>query len=92
MKELVRNFIQNEHGGFTFEWILVGTLLVIGLVGGLATVRDTIIIKFADTAGAAGGIIQTVSPNLSDGTTPNPYVKDGGFQDNGHTVTLQTEP
>jgi hypothetical protein len=43
----------NEEGGFlTFEWILLLTLLVIGIVSGLSAVRDAIIDELGDVAQA----------------------------------------
>ena len=42
----------DESGVLTFEWILLITLLVIGIVGGLAVIRDAYIIEAAETADA----------------------------------------
>ncbi|MBQ2820938.1 MAG: hypothetical protein IJF17_05060 [Thermoguttaceae bacterium] len=42
----------DESGVLTFEWILLITLLVIGIVGGLAVIRDAYIIEAAETAEA----------------------------------------
>ena len=43
----------NEEGGFlAFEWVLLVTLLVIGIVAGLAAVRDAIIDELGDVAQA----------------------------------------
>ncbi len=41
-----------RKGVLTFEWILLLTLLVIGIVGGLTVMRDSIIIECAETADA----------------------------------------
>ena len=47
------NRIWNEESGvLTFEWILLLTLLVIGIVGGLAAVRDAYIIELTSAANA----------------------------------------
>ena len=42
----------DESGVLTFEWILLLTLLVIGIVGGLAAVRDAYIIQLTSAANA----------------------------------------
>ena len=42
----------DESGVLTFEWILLLTLLVIGIVGGLAAVRDAYIIELSSAASA----------------------------------------
>ena len=42
----------DESGVLTFEWILLLTLLVIGIVGGLAAVRDAYIIELSSAANA----------------------------------------
>lgn len=41
-------FLREEDGVLTFEWILLITLLVIGIVGGISSVRDAIITELAD--------------------------------------------
>lgn len=40
----------------TFEWILVLTLLAIGIIGGLAAIRNTVICRFADVAHDIGAV------------------------------------
>lgn len=39
-----------RKGVLTFEWILILTLMVIGLAGGLTIVRDTYLVRAAQTA------------------------------------------
>src|SRR5580698_6627097 len=53
----------NDEAGFivSAELILVATLLVIGMIVGLQTVRDTVITELADTATAIGQINQSYS-------------------------------
>ncbi|MDO4628530.1 MAG: hypothetical protein Q4C70_05060 [Planctomycetia bacterium] len=47
------SMLRNRRKGIlTFEWILLITLLVIGIVGGLTVMRDSIIIECAETADA----------------------------------------
>lgn len=47
---------KNRRGVLAFEWILITTLLIIGLVGGLAAIRDATNIKMADVGSAIGNI------------------------------------
>ncbi len=47
---------RTRRGMQTFEWILVLTLLAIGIIGGLAAIRNTIICQFADVAEGIGAV------------------------------------
>lgn len=61
------NRIWNEESGvLTFEWILLITLLVIGIVGGLAVIRDAYVIEAAETAEAMMALNQSyvIQPSL----------------------------
>ncbi|MBE6429150.1 MAG: hypothetical protein E7028_11360 [Planctomycetaceae bacterium] len=49
---MMKHIWNDESGILTFEWILLFTLLVIGIVGGLAVIRDAYIIEATETAGA----------------------------------------
>ena len=42
----------NDEGVLTFEWIMLLTLLVVGVIGGLAAIRDAIIHEAQGTSGA----------------------------------------
>jgi Flp pilus assembly pilin Flp len=52
MKNLVQRMWKEEEGVLSFEWILLVTLLTIGIVGGIAAARDAIIDEFGDVAEA----------------------------------------
>jgi Flp pilus assembly pilin Flp len=43
---------REEDGVLSFEWTLLLTLLVLGIVGGLAAARDAILDEFGDVAQA----------------------------------------
>ena len=70
----MKNFIQKcwaeTDGVLSFEWTLLLTLLVIGIVSGLAGARDAIIDELGDIAHGAICLDQSYS---LDGTGP------GGF-------------
>lgn len=50
MKTLLLKIWSEQEGVLTFEWILLVTVLVIGIVGGVAAVRDGVISELADVA------------------------------------------
>ena len=53
------NRLMNEEAGvLTFEWILLITILVIGVIAGLAAVRDALNCELADVAQAIGSVDQ----------------------------------
>ena len=53
----------NDEAGFVIssELILVATILVIGLIAGLATVRDQVVTELADVAAAISDLDQSFS-------------------------------
>lgn len=61
MKRTLANLWHDESGSLSFEWTMVLTLLVIGIVGGLSAARDAIIDELGDIAQAAGAIDQSYS-------------------------------
>ena len=52
MKSLLNRVWSEDQGVLTFEWILLITVLVIGIVGGLSAVRDAVITELGDVAEA----------------------------------------
>jgi hypothetical protein len=54
---LLRRARDEDHGTLTFEWILLITVLVIGVVGGLSAVRDGIIDELGDVVGDVVGAV-----------------------------------
>lgn len=59
-----------RRGILTFEWILIFALLIIGIVGGLAAVRDATIISFSGVAGAFGAL--DMGYTVDEVKLPNP--------------------
>jgi hypothetical protein len=39
---------RRRRGGLTLEWILICTVLIIGTVGGVAMVRNALIVEYAE--------------------------------------------
>lgn len=44
------------RGILTFEWMLLFVLLTIGIIGGIAAMRDSISLKFISTSQALGAL------------------------------------
>ena len=56
---MLNRLMKDENGVLTFEWILLITILVIGIIGGIAAIRDALIIESAETAGAIVALNQS---------------------------------
>jgi Flp pilus assembly pilin Flp len=52
MKKVLARMWKEEDGVLSFEWVLLLTLLTIGIVGGVAAARDAIIDELGDVAQA----------------------------------------
>ena len=84
MKSLLNRVWSEDQGVLTFEWILLITVLVIGIVGGLSAVRDAVITELADVAEAVISLDQSytihspwevMTPDCTlDGATDSEYV------------------
>ena len=59
MKSLLSRIRRDDEGVLTFEWILLITIIVIGIVGGVSAVRDALISELGDVTGAAVNIDQS---------------------------------
>jgi len=66
-KRLQKN--QNRCGILTFEWILLFTILSIGIVGGIAAMRDTVSLKYMQVGGAVGALNTGFSVSQPTGLT-----------------------
>ena len=47
---------RNRRGILTFEWVLLFAVLTIGIVGGIAVMRDTLSLKYMQVGGAVGSL------------------------------------
>jgi len=52
MNRVINRMWQEDDGVLSFEWVLLITLVVIGIVGGVAAARDAIIDELGDIAQA----------------------------------------
>ncbi len=65
MSTSLKQTFQQDDGGLTFEWVVLITLIVIGIVGGLSAVRDGVIDELGDVAEATLNIDQSWSIETS---------------------------
>jgi hypothetical protein len=72
---------REDAGVLSFEWVLLLTLLTIGIVSGLTAARDAIIDELGDVSEAAIHIDQSFT------LAPDPTFGTGGF---GYTDALPT--
>ena len=87
MKSLLNRVWSEDQGVLTFEWILLITVLVIGVVGGLSAVRDAVITELGDVAEAMIQLDQSytiqmpwevmVGDCVQDGATESLYLDEG---------------
>ncbi|MBQ2820952.1 MAG: hypothetical protein IJF17_05140 [Thermoguttaceae bacterium] len=93
---MMKHIWNDESGILTFEWILLFTLLVIGIVGGLAVIRDAYIIEATETAGAVLAFNQgyEIAPSIGaeftiDGQPFKPSTMEGStYSDAPGTATV----
>lgn len=72
----LKNLILDEDGALSFEWILITTLLVLGVVGGMAAVRDAFVISYGSGVQAVSGLDQNFGLDAAgnpDTTCPYSY-------------------
>jgi Flp pilus assembly pilin Flp len=55
-KKKSQRFKRRRRGVLTFEWLLLITVVVIGIVGGLSTVRDALINELDELAAAVDAL------------------------------------
>ena len=81
MNKLCKRIWNQDQGVLTFEWILLITVLVIGIVGGLSAVRDGIIDELGDVVGAMVNVDQSYTVEASPCPGDQPLVNSFGFED-----------
>ncbi|MBI86211.1 MAG: hypothetical protein CMJ81_23695 [Planctomycetaceae bacterium] len=91
MKKTLKRIWTEEEGVLTFEWVLLVTLLTVGVVGGVAAARDAIIDELGDVAQAMLALDQSytvlhpliieVHDTLDQGASNSTFVDAAAFQD-----------
>ena len=69
---------QVRRGFLSFEWILLISLLVIGVIGGLSAVRDALILELKDVADCVRALNVTGTTS-TDTTAPVVFDPSQGF-------------
>lgn len=65
MKAFCRRVWQEDQGVLTFEWVLLITVLAIGIVGGMSAVRDALVDELGDVVKAAIAVDQSYTVTTS---------------------------
>jgi Flp pilus assembly pilin Flp len=76
----LRRIWSNQSGALKFEWILVSTLMVFGVIAATATLRDSLLNELNDISGAILSINQSMT------VQPSPPINGMPAQNNGFTV------
>lgn len=85
MKSLLDRLWNEDEGLLTYEWILLITLLVIGVVGAYSAVRDGVIDELGDIA---DGIIAVDQSFTTEPPPCAPNLSWGSYQDDDPTPTV----
>ena len=91
--KILQQLWNDERGAiFSMELILIATLVVIGIIVGLATLRDSVVGELGDTAAAVGQVNQSYDIQIGDSsnTTANSEltIVDSNGATPGGTVTV----
>lgn len=70
VQQLARKIWRNQQGVLSFEWVLLVTVIVIGIVGALSAVRDSIIDELGDICGAAVAVDQSYTVTFCESCIP----------------------
>ncbi len=82
MKSLLNRVWSEDQGVLTFEWILLITVLVIGVVGGLSAVRDAVVTELGDVAEAMIQLDQSYTILMPWEVMVADCVQDGAVESN----------
>lgn len=85
MKKVLTQVWQEEDGVLTFEWVLLVTLLTIGIVSGLTAARDAIIDEMGDVAQAMLALDQSFIIDFPLGITIHDGNSSGASSDSEFT-------
>lgn len=79
----VMELLKAEDGVLSFEWVLLVTLLTIGIVGGLSAARDAIIDELGDAAQAMLALDQSYTIDFSLEQSVHVVTNGSGGSDSG---------
>jgi Flp pilus assembly pilin Flp len=105
VKTMLKRIWMEDEGVLTFEWVLLVTLLTVGVVGGVAAARDAIIDELGDVAQAMLALDQSytvlhpliveVHDTLNQGASNSLFIDAAVFQDcnrNGNFLGQTSNP
>ena len=93
----------DESGLLTFEWMLLFTILLIGIIGGVASIRNAINVESTEAADAMTALDQSYTLTASLGGTVKSTgaisyngtkvsgMAETSFSDSAATVTISTQ-
>ncbi len=95
MRSSILKAVQSDEGVLTFEWVLLITVLVIGIVGGLSAVRDAVIVELGDVAEAMAALDQSYTILQPWEIVTPDCIEDGGsdstFEDEAYLSEFRPE-
>lgn len=59
MKSILKRIWCEDEGVLTFEWVLLITVMIIGIIGGYSAMRDAVIDEMGDVADAVIAVDQS---------------------------------
>ena len=96
MKSYIKRMWKEDDGVLSFEWVLLVTLLTIGVVSGVAAARDAIVEEMGDVAQAMLNLDQTytidfplsveVHDSTSSSSSNSSFTDSASFTDCGRTA------
>jgi len=88
VKSILKRVWREEQGVLTFEWVLLITVVIIGVVGGFSAMRDAVIDEMGDVADAVIAVDQSFTTTAP---TSCPAAGSwGSFKDNDPTPPKAT--
>ncbi len=89
---MIASKIWKDDAGFiiSIELILVSTIVVIGLITGLAAIRNAVVSELSDVAGAIANLNQ--SYQLNGSSSPSGSTAGSGFVDNTDSIDPPGDP
>lgn len=88
VRSVLRRFRKKDCGVLTFEWVLLITVMIIGIIGGYSAMRDAVIDEMGDLADAVIAVDQSFTTTAP---TSCPAAGSwGSFKDNDPTPPKAT--
>ena len=90
MRSFIQRIWREDDGVLTFEWVLLSSLLAVGVIGGISGTRDAILEEFADVTEAIMALDQSYKiepPAVFSFANLEPSAASGSrYEDQAHFV------